>query len=408
MRKLLLSISIVVGIGTLSIFKYSVFLGDCLTSFLALFGINYNFSIHIPEFCLILPVGISFYTFQSLSYTVDIYRGNLVPTRSVIHYFSYLMLFPQLVAGPIVRASLLLPQVLRLPQISPVMLYTGIKLITLGFFKKCVLADNIAGFVDMGFANISGVADSFSWWLIMCLFSIQIYCDFSGYSDIARGLIKMMGYRFDLNFNHPELACSMKNFWERWHISLSSWFRDYVYIPLGGSRCSRFPVARGMLNMFITMLLSGLWHGAAYNYLFWGAFHGILLAVERITGFGKYVQKGPVQRIAGIVVTQIMVLLAWVFFRARTFADAVSVFSIMFSLKSTRIRFLYKERDVITLLLLAFALMEIITVLRPERYLRRYISLQFYRWIECSFLAALIIMSIYLRGEGNVFIYFQF
>lgn len=408
LRKTLLGVSLLTGIGTLAIFKYSSFIAESLTKFAANWGINYNFAAHIPDFCLILPVGISFYTFQSLSYTVDVYRKKLEPTKSFIHFFSYLILFPQLVAGPIVRASVLLPQTLKLPQISPIMLYTGMKLIIIGFFKKCVLADNVAGYVNTGFGNIPAVQDTFSWWLIMVLFSIQIYCDFSGYSDIARGLIKMMGYRFDLNFNHPELAYSMKNFWERWHISLSSWFRDYVYIPLGGSRSEKFPVVKGVLNMFITMLLSGLWHGAAWNFVFWGIFHGVALAVERISGFGKFVQQGRIQKIIGIILCQITVLLAWVFFRAKTFAEAIAVYQNMFSMHSERIRFLYRDRAIIIILLLAFAVIEFVTVSHPERFLKRYISQKQYRYVEYAFLTICILCAIYLRGDGNVFIYFQF
>lgn len=407
-RKMLLGTSLVCGIGTLSIFKYSGFFAEVLSKLVSCVGINYNFAGHIPSFCLILPVGISFYTFQSLSYTIDVYRGKLEPTRSYVHFFAYLMLFPQLVAGPIVRANSLLPQLAKLPNISPIMLFAGVKLVVLGFFKKCVLADNVAVYVNEGFANVAGVPDAFSWWLIMVLFSIQIYCDFSGYSDIARGLIKMMGYRFDLNFNHPELADSMKNFWQRWHISLSSWFRDYVYIPLGGSRSGRFPVLRGIFNMFITMLLSGLWHGAAWNFVFWGGFHGLALAVERVTGFDKFVRRGRWQHWMGIVVCQITVLLAWVFFRAGSFADAVAVFRTMFSFHFEKVRFLYKAREEIIALLLVFALIEFITVKHPEKQLRMKISFQMYRHLECVFLVILALAAIYFRGGGNVFIYFQF
>ena len=215
---LLLAISIFSGVGVLSIFKYSVFFATELSRLISCFGMKINLVDHIPEFCLILPVGISFYTFQSLSYTIDVYRRKIEPTNSFIHYMAYLMLFPQLVAGPIVRAVDLLPKLLQKPQTSNMCKYNALKMVVLGFFKKCVIADNAAVIVDTAFAHADVYSGSWTWFLVMIMFSIQIYCDFSGYSDIARGIIKYMGYRFNLNFNHPYVACGMQDFWSRWHI----------------------------------------------------------------------------------------------------------------------------------------------------------------------------------------------
>ena len=266
-RKACVAVSLLSGLGTLGIFKYSAFFADALSALLSVMGINVDLRAHVPPFCLILPVGISFYTFQSLSYTIDVYRGSLRPTKNPVHFFAYLMLFPQLVAGPIVRATDLLWQLRQPPRITSDGQWSGLRLCVVGLVKKCLIADNLAHYVDLAFANVLLERHSSYWWVVMLGFAVQIYCDFSGYSDIARGLIETMGYRFGLNFNHPYLATGAKDFWRRWHISLSSWFRDYLYIPLGGGRRS---AGRTIFNLWVVFVLSGLWHGAGWHFVAWG------------------------------------------------------------------------------------------------------------------------------------------
>ena len=400
---LLLFLSVAAGLGSLSIFKYSGFFAEEISYLLGLAGIHIDLKSRIPDFCLILPVGISFYTFQSLSYTIDIYRKMLAPTRSWIHYMAYLMLFPQLVAGPIVRAVDLLHKLLLPPAISPMLQYNAVKLIALGYFKKCFLADNAAAIVDMAFRQSHVYTGSSTWFLVMILFSIQIYCDFSGYSDIARGIIKFMGYRFNLNFNHPYAAHSLQDFWSRWHISLSGYFRDYVYIPLGGNRKGK---ARTCFNLFITFLLSGLWHGAALNFIFWGAYHGILQVIEKITSLNKFLagRRSLVIKVLFTALTQLEVLVGWVFFRAANWHEALYVLSNMFTFSSEQTKF--KPVTSPALLIILFLAMEIILLTRAEEKLLH--KWKFLRSWEPVATGLLILLTVLYRGEGYGFIYFQF
>lgn len=399
----LLILSIVSGLGALSIFKYWGFFADQMNILLKYCGFTVNLRDHIPEFCLILPVGISFYTFQSLSYTIDVYRGQLTPTKNWVHYMAYLMLFPQLVAGPIVRAVDLLPKLLLPPCTSPMVQYNAVKLIILGYFKKCFLADNAAAIVDMAFAQSRIYTGSGTWFLVMVMFSIQIYCDFSGYSDIARGIIKFMGYRFNLNFNHPYSACTLQGFWSGWHISLSTYFRDYVYIPLGGNKKGKI---RTCFNLFLTFLLSGLWHGAALNFVFWGAYHGILLVVEKITGIGKILsgRKNIFLTLFFTFLTQLSVLVGWVFFRAANWQEAIHVLSCMFTFSQEQTKF--KPLGNPSVIIIVFLLMEIFLLLQIDRKLLHKSSL--YRKWEPVAAGLLILLTVLYRGEGYGFIYFQF
>ena len=338
-----------------------------------------------------------------MSYTIDVYRSRLTPTRSLVHYFAYLMLFPQLVAGPIVRAVDLLPKLLQIPNISPMIRYNALKMIALGFFKKCVLADNAANIVDTAFSTPSAYCGSWTWLLVMIMFSIQIYCDFSGYSDIARGIIKFMGYRFNLNFDHPYKACSLQDFWSRWHISLSSWFRDYVYIPLGGNRKGK---VRTLLNLFITFLISGLWHGAAMNFVVWGAYHGLLQVVEKIFSIPSWIAHCNKRCwiILMMVLTQIEVLIGWIFFRASTFKEAVYVLERIFSFAREQVPFKPDAKPLPILIL--FLVMEIFLILKWDRKLLHHSIV--YRRIEPVLVGLLMIATILYRGAGHGFIYFQF
>ena len=311
-KKAILWLSICGNIGTLSIFKYSGFFARNLDLMLSWVGISVHTADQLPYFITIIPIGISFYTFQSMSYTIDIYRGNLSPTRNFFHFFAYLSMFPQLVAGPIVRASDMLVQLKTIRPISETDRWEGLKLIVYGLFKKMVIADNLAQQVNFVFENPTQSNSCGLWWLTTILFSVQIYCDFSGYTDIARGLGRWMGFHIKKNFNHPYSATSLRDFWQRWHISLSTWFRDYVYFPLGGNRKGSF---NRTINIFITMLLSGLWHGASWTFLVWGFVHAIFYTFERMINWQQIVNRVPIAgKVTVYVIVQIQVLVGWVFF----------------------------------------------------------------------------------------------
>jgi alginate O-acetyltransferase complex protein AlgI len=316
-RRTVLIASLGTNLGLLGFFKYSNFILDVIRDFVP------AASAQLPtELSLALPMGISFYTFQSMSYTIDVYRGRLKAVESFWRFYLFVIFFPQLVAGPIVRALEFLPQMPRPRRIRAVVWYEGAWLIILGFFFKMVCADNLAVYVDEHWeAGADARATSaFSLWLAL-MFSGQIFADFAGYSNIARGLAYMLGYRLPINFNAPYLAASFKNFWERWHMTLSRWLRDYLYVPLGGNR--KGPI-RTYVNLMVVMLLGGLWHGAAYTFIVWGALHGAALAIERLLGLhrdsGRFSSR-PV-RLVWFVVVQGLVLLAWIFFRSRSIDDA--------------------------------------------------------------------------------------
>jgi alginate O-acetyltransferase complex protein AlgI len=272
-RQLLISASIGFNLGVLGVFKYFNFFVDSAAAGLAALGLEVDF----PTLQVILPVGISFYTFQTMSYTLDIYRRQLEPTPSFLDFAVYVSLFPQLVAGPIERAAHLLPQLARLGAGGNRADLSGFGLIALGVFKKAVIADNVAVLVELSYADPSATHPA-ALWIGTYAFAIQIYCDFSGYSDIAVGLGRLLGLDLVQNFRAPYASAGPAEFWRRWHISLSTWLRDYLYIPLGGNRGGWFAVRR---NLLLTMLLGGLWHGAVWNYVAWGAFHGLLLVIFR-------------------------------------------------------------------------------------------------------------------------------
>jgi D-alanyl-lipoteichoic acid acyltransferase DltB (MBOAT superfamily) len=321
-KKFWLSISIINNLGLLGFFKYGAFVTDNIN--LLLSSLKIPFAIASPG--ILLPVGISFYIFQSMSYTIDFYRGNIEREKSLIRYATFVSLFPRLVAGPIERAKNLLPQLHQPSKISIQDVTEGISLFIVGFFKKVALADYFAMYVD----KIYDTPEQFhapALILATFLFSWQIYFDFSGYTDMARGIARMMGFRLMLNFNNPYLATGLGDFWSRWHISLSSWFRDYVYIPLGGNRRGKFNTYR---NMFLTLIISGLWHGAAWTFVFWGAVHAIGYSFTRELERTSF-YKDKVPKIAKQLFIFVFVSFAWIFFRARTISDAWTIIIRMFS-----------------------------------------------------------------------------
>ena len=315
-RRRWLVASLVSNLGLLGVFKY----GDFLLLAAEDAGTLAGLEARMPALGLVLPMGISFYTFQALSYTIDVYRGHLAPIRAYGRFLLFITFFPQLVAGPIVRATEFLPQMPRPRHLTRQAFHQGAWLLVLGFFLKMVCADNLAAYVDEYWDRgmRDGTSATFALWLGV-MFSGQIFADFCGYSTIAQGLGYWLGYRFPENFNAPYIATSFKNFWERWHITLSRWLRDYLYLPLGGNRGSR---ARTMVNLLAVMLLGGLWHGAAYTFIAWGAIHGLCLAVERLLGLHRPGARPWAVTAAWALVVQAVVLVAWVFFRSPTIGGA--------------------------------------------------------------------------------------
>lgn len=323
-RKLCVAASVVINMGMLCYFKYTSLIVDTLNRFLRE---------PITLWDIALPIGISFFTFRSVSYIVDVYRGKIAPVERLIDYVFFLSFFPPLVAGPIVRATELVPQIRRRPEVTDSMFAGGLFLLMTGVFKKVVLSDYISSnFVDRifdapslytGFENLMG----------MYGYTLQIYCDFSGYSDMAIGIALLLGFRFPANFDSPYQSASITEFWRRWHITLSFWLRDYLYIPLGGNRV---PLWRNYFNLFITMVIGGLWHGASWLFVLWGAWHGLLLVFHklfmRLRGNRKDKPANKVAHVLGVLLTFHLVAIGWVFFRA----DSLTVVGEMVSQIATQ------------------------------------------------------------------------
>ena len=403
-KKIFLFISIFGNIAGLSVFKYGLFFGAFLEDFFLLMGSNMNFVSNIPDFTLIVPVGISFYTFQSMSYSIDIYNDKLKPTKNILHFFSFLSMFPQLVAGPIIRAKDLLNQLYsnRIPK--KIEIWNGIRLIVFGLFQKMVIADNIAIFVDSAYQGKTHFDGTIFWWFVLISFGFQIYSDFCGYSLIARGIAKCMGLHFRINFNHPYISESLREFWSRWHISLSTWFRDYLYIPLGGNKKG---FGLGVFFMVITMVISGIWHGANYTFIFWGLFHGVFLAIERLTKWPLYFDKLPMGRYLNLVITFLIVMLSWNLFRSSDITQSLNIFRKLLIFKSSDFSFIGENFNPLFFLALGIIIELIAYVRKKTKFL--IFSLFNQHFIKESFLLALTIVFILLfHGQGKTFIYFQF
>ncbi len=330
--KLLLGATLASNIGFLAFFKYAEFVTENLNVGLAWLGAEWAMvnparaAMESLGMRYLLPVGISFFTFQSLSYTIDVWRQKIPVERSLLRFATFVSLFPQLVAGPIERASNLLPQLYGTRTISRDDITQGLSHFLVGLFKKVALADYLAIYVDKVYAA-PGEHHAPALLLATFAFAWQIYFDFSGYTDMARGVAQMMGYRLMLNFNNPYVATGLGDFWSRWHISLSTWFKDYVYFPLGGNRGSKFATYR---NMVATMLISGVWHGAAWGFLIWGALHAAGRVVTReLEGTAFYRDRVP--RFAKQIAVFVFVCFTWIFFRGRTWADSWTVLSRIFT-----------------------------------------------------------------------------
>lgn len=315
-RKMLVVLSLMVNLGLLCYFKYTNFFGEVFASIT-----NGTFS----ALDIFLPVGISFFTFQSLSYTIDVYRKQIKPLRNLLDYAFYVSFFPPLVAGPIIRARDFIPQIRKPLLVTQAMFGQGVFYLLCGLFKKAIISDYIGvNFVERIFANptlYSGVENLMG----IYGYALQIYCDFSGYSDMAIGIALLLGFYVNPNFNSPYQSASITEFWRRWHISLSTWLRDYLYISLGGNRKGKF---RQYLNLIITMFLGGLWHGASWNFVIWGMFHGVALALHKVwmAIFGQKTQRfAGIRRFFGVLITFHFVCLCWVFFRNATFEGAMDM-----------------------------------------------------------------------------------
>lgn len=395
-RKCLLVVSLAGNLGVLFYFKYFNFLYasavDCAT-----FA---GWSLPRTAHDFLLPVGISFYTFQSLSYTIDVYRGKLQPTNSFIRFALFVSFFPQLVAGPIVRASEFLPQLQRAPVFDDRRAQRGLYLIALGLFKKICIADVLAAtLLDRVYANPDGFG-TVELLLAAYGYTFQIYCDFSGYSDIAIGAAALLGYELPINFNRPFLATSLRDFWRRWHISLSSWLRDYLYVPLGGNRGSRF---RTQVNLMITMLLGGLWHGANWTFVIWGALHGAYLAIERALGIAPLDDDAPRSRVwVRRLITFHLVVVAFLIFRC----DDVSVFWAFLS----GLMALAPATESIPVLFVIAMAAGVVTHVSPPRWgeliLGGFLRQPAYR--QGAVLAACMVLYAALSVPQAPFIYFQF
>jgi len=321
-KRLWLVISLLNDMGLLCFFKYSAFVVENMNLLIARTGSGYE----VPSPGVLLPIGLSFYLFKSVGYVMDCYRGDIDREKNFVTYAAFVSFFPLLVAGPIERAGNLLTQLREKHRLTREDFSDGLSLFVTGLFKKLVIADGLAGYVN-GIYDAPGSHNALALILATFAFAWQIYADFSGYSDMARGVARLFGFKIMLNFNHPYLATGLGDFWQRWHISLSCWFRDYVYIPLGGNRKGE---ARTYTHLFFTMVISGLWHGAAWTYIIWGAVHGLGAGLTRALERSEF-YKGKVPRLVKQVFTFLIVAFAWIFFKAKTFGDACLIVKRIFT-----------------------------------------------------------------------------
>ena len=396
-KKLIITLCIIVNLMILFTFKYYNFTVNTITSMISLA----DFKLNIPHSDFLLPVGISFYTFQCIGYIVDVYRKDINPERNLITYALFVSFFPQLVAGPIERAKNLLPQFHAKHTFDGDSFIDGLKMMIWGFFMKLCIAGNVAPYVDAVYNNVPN-HNGTSFLLATFFFTFQIFCDFGGYSLIAIGTAKCLGFKLMQNFNHPYLSLSVKEFWRRWHISLSSWFSDYVYIPLGGSRCSKVKHYR---NLMITMLTSGLWHGANWTFVCWGGLHGLYLVCNSY--YSKLTKKRVfAPKLLRIIFTFSFISLAWIFFRANSIIEAFTIISKIITDHGS----LFKG-DGIPSLILPLSMIGIL--LFKEIKDEYHINLSFMHnsrlWVSVPS-SAVVIMIILLCAEFNSgqFIYFQF
>jgi len=398
-KKFLFATSLASNLGILFFFKYYGFFSKELVSLMGQLGYTAN----IQTLNIILPVGISFYTFQTLSYTIDIYRGRLEPTKDFIAFFAFVSFFPQLVAGPIERAKHLLPQFFQKKEFNYTMASEGFRYMLWGFFAKIAVADSVAPIVDRIFANYE-TFNAGTLALGAILFSVQIYGDFAGYSNIAIGTAKIFGFDLMQNFNNPYFSSSIREFWSRWHISLSTWFRDYVYIPLGGNKCSRI---RNGLNAMATFIISGLWHGANWTFVAWGVIHGFVYILSKPFTLKHAETNSKMTKLVSIVLTFMVVCFAFIFFRANSINQAFHFIARFFTLSGGETII-----SAMGILSIAIALLFTVTLFSVEWVQRnRTHALEIahikpiYRY---AIYYSLIFAILYAFQTDRIFIYFQF
>jgi len=399
-RKLYLTLSLIINFGILFLYKYYNFINTSVFSIFEYFNIRWE----VPNLDLLLPVGISFYTFQAVGYTIDVYRKEIKAENHIGIYALFVTFFPQLVAGPIERSKNLLPQFREVKVLTIENLSAGFKMVLWGFFLKIVLADRLGMYVDAVFNNVdkhSGISNA----LASFFFAFQIYGDFSGYSLIAIGVARMMGFSLMTNFSRPYFATSITTFWSRWHISLSTWFKDYLYIPLGGNRGKK---AQTYFNIFITFFVSGIWHGANFTFIIWGSLHGVYSIMEKALGFErkKKLNKLSPWSVINILLTFIMVDFAWIFFRANTLNDSWKIIVKIFTDFNSDL-FVRWEIFFVGFISLAILLFKEFTdEFFPNKFELLNNKNKYIRIISMSLLFCLIIF-LGIFGSGQ-FIYFQF
>lgn len=401
-RKRILFISLATNLGVLGFFKYFNFFTDSARHLLEQLG----FEASIPTLNVLLPVGISFYTFQTLSYTIDVYRGRIKPINNFVDFGLYVAFFPQLVAGPIERATSLLPQIQSVRRVTWDHIRSGTFLVFIGLVKKIAIADSVAPVVNQIFAEPTAYT-SLELLVGLYLFSFQIYGDFSGYSDIARGCARLMGFDLMVNFQQPYFSRNITEFWRRWHISLSSWLRDYLYIPLGGNRRG---LTRTYINLMVTMLLGGLWHGASWSFVVWGGLHGAFLAIHKATTQSKNEVEHNIEcsvgsllkALPGIVLTFHLVALTWIFFRAHSFGSAWDFMMGILAFSDLSLPFGWKLLGVSLVLLLILDI--------PQYLSGKQTVLLDAPWPWRAAVYTLLTLAIFLlRTDAEIpFIYFQF
>lgn len=398
--------NIVLNISILGIFKYYNFFVENLDALFSAFSWHFDWiTINI-----ILPVGISFYTFQALSYTIDVYHKKLPATHDPVEFFAYISFFPQLVAGPIERATNLLPQFQRQRNFDYTKAVDGMRQMLWGFLKKLVVADNCAyvvnGYWDQ-YAQLPGV----TLFMLGILFTLQIYCDFSGYSDIAIGCARLFGFNLMRNFNYPYFSRSIPEFWHRWHISLTTWFRDYIYFPLGGSRCEKWKIIR---NVFIVWAVSGLWHGANWTFVCWGLFHAILLSTYNILGintkyknivaYGRYLPS--IKELLQMTLTFLLAVVGWIIFRAESISQAIGYFSAMVTNRFFDTSMMPGK----TYLLFGLSLLLVEWLQRDKQHALQFPDIRPFRYriVRWSIYYIILFVIATYSGTSQTFIYFQF
>lgn len=405
-QQLVSASNIVLNLGILGVFKYYNFFVENLD---ALFG-ALGWQLDWVTMNIILPVGISFYTFQALSYTIDVYQKKLPATHDPVEFFAYISFFPQLVAGPIERATNLLPQFQQQRHFDYAKAVDGMRQMLWGFFKKIVIADSCAVAVNTYWCEYSELT-GISLFVMGVLFTFQIYCDFSGYSDIAIGCARLFGFNLMRNFNYPYFSRSVPEFWRRWHISLTTWFRDYIYFPLGGSKCNKWKIIR---NVYIVWGISGLWHGANWTFVCWGLFHATLLAIYNIIGintkyknvvaYGRFLPS--IKEFFQILLTFVLAVIGWIIFRAENMQQAYDFLSRMFLTMFDDYNIKYGK----VLLLYGLGLLIVEWLQRGKQHALQFSNIKpfNYRWVRWMIYYILLVIIAQNVGNEQTFIYFQF